>query len=224
MEGNGASPPPVGDSQQDLKTRANSKGLYVRIVKPVVDRTLGAMLLVLVSPVIAVSAFMIWRRIGRPIFYTQERVGLNGETFRLYKLRTMIPDRRTTQNGYAGPDRRKTHKSPRDPRVVPVGRTLRELRFDELPQFLNVVKGDMSLVGPRPELPEIVATYEEWQNARHWVKPGLTGPWQISDHNGKPMHECTAVDLDYIREMSLWNDLRIIAGTPRAMIGGRKGY
>jgi lipopolysaccharide/colanic/teichoic acid biosynthesis glycosyltransferase len=98
------------------------------------------------------------------------------------------------------------------------------MRIDELPQFWNVVKGDMSLVGPRPEIPEIVRSYEPWQHQRHMVRPGVTGPWQISHRNGKLMHECTEVDIDYITQVSLIYDLKILASTPRAMIGGRKGY
>jgi lipopolysaccharide/colanic/teichoic acid biosynthesis glycosyltransferase len=205
--------------------RSRLAGTYVRWFKPVLDRVLGLVLLILVSPIIVIGGLVILVTLGRPIFYAQERIGLNGRPFRLYKLRTMIPDRRVIdRSGHHGVERRRTHKSPNDPRVKPVSKILRSLRLDELPQFWNVVKGDMSLVGPRPEMPEIVKTYQPWQHQRHLVKPGVTGPWQISARNGKLMHECTEVDLGYITRVSLVEDLRILMGTPLAMIGGRKGY
>lgn len=197
---------------------------YNRFVKPTIDRVIGLVLLAAATPLIALSALLILISSGRPVFFSQLRVGLNGAPFQLYKLRTMTADRRVEQLPYDGPDRRLTHKSPADPRVGRVGRVLRALRFDELPQFWNVIKGDMSLVGPRPEMPEIVRKYEPWQHHRHTVKPGITGPWQISSHNGKLMHECTDIDLDYISQMSLWTDLRILASTPAAMVGRKKGY
>lgn len=197
---------------------------YRKFIKPVMDRLLGLLLLILASPLMAMSALAILVSIGRPVFFSQPRVGLGGVHFQLYKLRTMIPDRRIEQRPYDGPDRRRTHKSPADPRVGRVGKALRALRFDELPQFWNVVKGEMSLVGPRPEMPQIVGQYEPWQHYRHAVKPGITGPWQISVQNGKLMHECTDIDIDYIHNLSLWNDLHILARTPAAMIGKRRGF
>ena len=107
----------------------------------------------------------------------------------------MIPDRHVGDDVYRGAERRIVHKSEDDPRVTLVGKALRATRFDELPQFLNVVKGEMSMVGPRPELPEIVRRYEPWQHHRHLVKPGVTGPWQVSNHNGDLMYEHTEIDL-----------------------------
>jgi lipopolysaccharide/colanic/teichoic acid biosynthesis glycosyltransferase len=104
-----------------------------------------------------------------------------------------------------------------------VGAFLRKWSLDELPQFINVIKGDMSLVGPRPEMVEIVATYESWQHRRHAVKPGITGPWQISERGDKPLHECTESDLDYIDELGFAADLRILALTPLAALGVRRG-
>jgi lipopolysaccharide/colanic/teichoic acid biosynthesis glycosyltransferase len=193
-------------------------------MKPVLDRVLGFVLLVAFSPVIAASALAVLVTMGRPVFYTQQRVGMGGEVFRFYKLRTMIPDRRTSQLGYIGAERRRTHKSHDDPRVTRVGRILRASRLDELPQFLNVLKGDMSMVGPRPELPEIVNRYQPWQHHRHIVKPGVTGPWQVSDHNGDLMFEHTDIDLAYLEQIGFLHDLGILARTPIAMLGGRKGH
>jgi lipopolysaccharide/colanic/teichoic acid biosynthesis glycosyltransferase len=207
-----------------LKVAPISRGLYARLFKPVFDRVIGLALLVLTLPILIAAAIAIRLKIGSPILYTQDRVGVNGDTFNLYKFRTMIPDRRQANGGFEGSERRVTHKSPEDPRVLPLGKTLRSFRLDELPQFWNVVNGDMSLVGPRPELPEIVAEYEDWQHGRHDVKPGVTGPWQISERNGKAMHECTETDIEYIEDVRFSTDLSILARTPIAMIGGRRGY
>ena len=160
---------------------------------------------------------------GRPVFYSQQRIGLGGRAFRLYKIRTMIPDRRVGEDVYRGTERRLVHKSVDDPRVTLVGKALRATRFDELPQFLNVVKGEMSMVGPRPELPEIVRRYEPWQHDRHLVKPGVTGPWQVSNHNGDLMYQHTEIDLEYLQQISFTHDLGILVRTPMAMFG-RKGH
>jgi lipopolysaccharide/colanic/teichoic acid biosynthesis glycosyltransferase len=212
------------DGTWSFSVPSTPAGVYPNLVKPVLDRVIGLVLLILSSPVIAVSALAILVTMGRPVFYSQERVGLNGRVFRFYKLRSMIPDRRTSQVDYIGPERRIIHKSHGDPRVTSVGRILRATRLDELPQFLNVVKGDMSMVGPRPELTEIVRRYEPWQHHRHIVKPGVTGPWQISDHNGDLMLEHTEIDLAYLEQVGFLYDLGILARTPMAMLGGKKGH
>jgi len=193
------------------------------VIKPVLDRVIGLLLLILFSPVIGVSALAVFVTMGRPVFYSQQRIGLGGRAFRLYKIRTMIPDRRVGADAYRGTDRRLVHKSVNDPRVTLVGKALRATRFDELPQFLNVVMGDMSMVGPRPELPEIVRQYEAWQHDRHLVKPGVTGPWQVSNHNGDLMYQHTEIDLDYLQQISFTHDLGILVRTPMAMVS-RKGH
>ena len=207
-----------------LTMTTESYGVYARLFKSVFDRIVGLALFILTLPILVVAGVLILLKIGTPIIYRQDRVGINGETFALYKLRTMVPDRRQASVDFEGSDRRLTHKSPDDPRVMPLGKTLRSWRLDEIPQFWNVVTGDMSLVGPRPELPEIVAFYEDWQHQRHVVKPGVTGPWQISERNGELMHECTETDLEYVKDIRFSTDISILARTPYAMIGGRRGY
>jgi len=188
------------------------------------DRLGGLLLLLVFSPILLTSALVVRVRLGSPVLYTQYRVGRGGQTFRFYKLRTMVPDRRTTPGPYQGEERRVSHKTRHDPRVTPVGARLRAWRLDELPQFINVIKGDMSLVGPRPELPVIVDGYEGWQHRRHEVKPGITGPWQVSKRNGTPMHEFIEMDIEYIENITLSRDLALLIKTPTAMFGGRKGY
>lgn len=213
----------AGGAEQTLKFMPTRVGFYRDHMKRFLDLMVGTVLLLVVWPLIAACACLVALGLGMPVFYTQDRVGLDGRHFRLYKLRTMIPDRRAGRGGYIGPERRMSHKTTEDPRVPMVGKILRATRFDELPQLLNVLKGDMSLVGPRPELPDIVAGYEDWQHQRHVVKPGLTGLWQVSNHNGKPMHECTDMDLEYIASMSFSSDLAILLRTPVAMLN-RRGF
>lgn len=197
---------------------------YQRYVKPVIDVAGATFLFLLAVPVILLATLLVLVTLGRPVIYRQERIGLGGTAFVLYKLRTMIADRRTGgSSDYAGTERRTVHKSPEDPRVGRVGAWLRALRLDEFPQLWNVIKGDMSLVGPRPELPDIVAEYEDWQHRRHAVKPGLTGLWQVSAPPGLLMHECTELDLEYVSKMSLITDLEIFLKTPSAMLR-RRGF
>lgn len=138
---------------------------------------------------------------------------MNGRPFTMYKFRSMEPDRRKSQQPFEGRDRRTCHKRDDDPRHTPCGRFLRRGSFDELPQLWNIVKGEMSLVGPRPELPHIVARYEPWQHRRHDVKPGLTGFWQVSDRAGGLAYESVGLDLDYIRRMSFWTDCGVLLRT-----------
>jgi lipopolysaccharide/colanic/teichoic acid biosynthesis glycosyltransferase len=166
-------------------------------------------------------------RLGSPVLLRQPRVGKGGREFRVYKFRTMTPDRRTGADAageWGGECRRIRHKSPDDPRLVPLGRFLRAWSLDELPQLFNVVLGDMSLVGPRPEMVAIVKRYEDWQHQRHLVKPGMTGLWQISERGNGLMHERTDVDLEYVQRVSLRTDLKILLFTIPAALGMHKGY
>lgn len=192
---------------------------YERFVKPVVDRLVGALLLLVSVPVLLLIALAVWLTLGSPVFIRQERVGKGGGRFHMLKFRTMRPDRRQPGSSYTGPERRRTHKSPIDPRHTPLGRKLRQNSLDELPQLVNIVRGEMSLVGPRPELPGVTAGYEDWQHLRHIVRPGLTGLWQITERaNGTVMHEHTELDLRYVERLSASTDLAIICRTPRALL------
>ncbi len=213
---------------QDQHVLEHTLSGYERFVKPVLDRVLAAAALVVVAPVMLVVAAAVWMSLGRPVILRQVRVGLHGDTFTVYKFRTMRPDRRGSYEEpvqYRGPDRRVTHKHPHDPRLTRTGRVLRKLSLDELPQLVNVLRGEMSLVGPRPELPEIVARhYEPWQHRRHSVKPGITGLWQVSERGNGMMHEHIDVDLDYVDHIGFLTDLRILVRTLPAALGARKGY
>jgi lipopolysaccharide/colanic/teichoic acid biosynthesis glycosyltransferase len=186
---------------------------YQRAVKPALDMALGLALSVLLLPLILAVALTVRVKLGKGVIYRQTRIGRNGTPFMMYKFRSMAPDRRRSQQPFEGRDRRTCHKRDDDPRHTPCGRFLRRASFDELPQLWNVIKGDMSLVGPRPELPQIVSRYEPWQHRRHEVKPGLTGFWQVSDRAGGLAYESVGLDLDYIRRMSFWTDLGVLLRT-----------
>jgi lipopolysaccharide/colanic/teichoic acid biosynthesis glycosyltransferase len=197
-------------------------GAYARWGKPVLDRTLAVALAVVLAPVVTAVTLAVWLGLGAPILYRQQRVGLGGVTFRMLKFRTMAPDRRQGRSaGYVGPERRRTHKTPDDPRHTRLGRFLRRTSLDELPQLWNVVRGEMSLVGPRPELVEIVGRYEPWQHRRHLVKPGLTGLWQVTQRaNGEGlMHLHTATDLQYVDNLGFRTDMRILWRTIPSVLG-----
>jgi lipopolysaccharide/colanic/teichoic acid biosynthesis glycosyltransferase len=196
------------------------------VAKRTIDVLVATVALTSLCWVLAVTAIVVKVSSPGPIFFRQVRIGRNGQPFTMYKFRTMCPERR---GGSGGPpegtaDRRRRHKSRRDPRVTSWGRALRRSCLDELPQLWNVLRGDMSLVGPRPELPEIVARYEPWQHARHLVAPGITGWWQVNRDRQRLMHEATELDLHYVRRQSLWLDLVILVRTLGAVVGGSGAY
>jgi lipopolysaccharide/colanic/teichoic acid biosynthesis glycosyltransferase len=196
---------------------------YERFVKPMIDRTVGTMLLLAVLPTLLLVALAVRALLGRSVIFKQRRVGRGGRPFTMYKFRTMHADRRGARLPHA-PDRRVTHKHPRDPRLTPLGRFLRKWSLDELPQLWNVARGDMSLIGPRPELMDIVDRYESWQHERHAVKPGLTGLWQVLARGDGPMHENTHLDLAYVRRVRFTTDCKILLHTIPALLGRRTGF
>jgi lipopolysaccharide/colanic/teichoic acid biosynthesis glycosyltransferase len=185
---------------------------YARIGKPVFDRAVAVILLVVLLPIVLLVALAVLLVIGPPVLFRQGRVGRGGATFSVLKFRTMRPDRRTGRRPVFE-ERRRTHKSERDPRHTVLGRQLRKWSLDELPQLLNVVRGDKSLVGPRPELVEVVERYAPWQRQRHLVRPGITGLWQVSRRGEGLMHLYTDVDLEYVATLSFRRDLGILLRT-----------
>jgi exopolysaccharide biosynthesis polyprenyl glycosylphosphotransferase len=195
-------------------------------VKRMFDIVVATCLAIVLIPVLLGIAIMIALDSDGPILFRQTRIGRHGRPFGMLKFRTMRRERRLRT---AGPpdgtdERRQRHKSANDPRVTRVGRFLRRTCLDELPQLWNVLRGQMSLVGPRPELPSIVDTYEPWQHLRHQVSPGMTGWWQVNRVPDRLMHEDTELDIYYVRKHSLLLDLRIIARTFGAVIDGRGAY
>jgi lipopolysaccharide/colanic/teichoic acid biosynthesis glycosyltransferase len=195
-------------------------------IKRVLDLVVCLVALVTIAPLLLIIALAIVIDSRGPVLYRQTRIGLHGRQFAMLKFRTMRPERRLGDRGLqtGEMDRRRRHKSIGDPRVTRVGRLLRRTCFDELPQLWNVLRGEMSLVGPRPELPSIVARYEPWQHVRHVVAPGITGWWQVNRAADQLMHEATELDIYYVRNHSLGLDLKIIARTFGAVIDGRGAY
>jgi lipopolysaccharide/colanic/teichoic acid biosynthesis glycosyltransferase len=192
---------------------------YARHGKAAFDRFSAAVLLLLASPVLLVVTLLVLARLGRPVLITQPRVGRGGNAFGMLKFRTMHPDRRERRESFRGGERRRTHKSPHDPRHTPLGRVLRKLSLDELPQLWNIVRGDMSIVGPRPELVHVVLDrYEPWQHGRHAVRPGLTGLWQTTARDIGLMHEHIHLDLEYIRRMSFGTDVKLLFKTVGVLV------
>ena len=196
------------------------------LAKRLFDVTCASGLLLLSLPLLGAVALAIKLTSPGPVILRQRRVGYLGRDLYILKFRSMLQDRRRGDSEIMPPlvDRRQRHKSPHDPRITGVGRFIRRTALDELPQLWNVLRGEMSLVGPRPELPEVVARYEPWQHARHLVLPGLTGWWQINRDGTSLMCEATELDLYYVEHCSLWLDLVILLRTAGALIRGTGAY
>lgn len=193
------------------------------IFKRVMDIGLSLTLMFLSLPIMVGIGLLIKLTEGGRVFYRQTRCGLNGRRFTMYKFRTMVEDADLRRdelmhlNEMSGP----VFKLSVDPRVTLIGRILRRFSLDELPQFWNVLRGDMSLVGPRPPIPEEVDQYQRWQRRRLSMKPGLTCLWQISGRNQVDFDRWMQLDLEYIDSWSPWLDLKILAKTVPAVLSGR---
>jgi len=181
--------------------------------KRALDVAGAALGLLLAAPLLALAALAIRLEGGGHFIYRQRRVGRDGVPFDLYKLRTMVTGAETMGSGLivdAGDDR-----------ITKVGALLRRTSLDELPQILNIIKGDMSLVGPRPPIPSEVDGYQRWQRRRLSMKPGITCLWQVSGRNRIDFEEWMRLDLKYIDTWSLWLDLKILLRTIPAVLTGR---
>jgi lipopolysaccharide/colanic/teichoic acid biosynthesis glycosyltransferase len=204
----------------------NQRGLYLRFGKRLLDIVGASVALVLSSPLLLIAAIAIKLESRGSIFYRSVRVGRDGRSFTFLKLRSMVRDadrdrhQFTHLNECDGP----VFKISRDPRVTRVGRFLRTSSIDEIPQFLNVLRGEMSLVGPRPPIPEEVAQYEPWQLRRLDVLPGITCLWQISGRSRIGFQEWMRLDLEYIKHQSLALDLRIMVRTIPAVLSREGAY
>ena len=191
--------------------------------KRLLDVAGSALMLVVAMPVMVVAALAIRLTSHGAVLFRQERVGLNGRTFTLYKFRTMMEDAhdRRSEVAHLNEMRGPVFKTRRDPRVTIVGRWLRKFSLDELPQLWNVLRGDMSLVGPRPPIPEEVNLYERWQRRRLSMKPGLTCLWQVSGRNEVDFERWIELDLQYIDNWSPALDLKILLRTIPAVLSGK---
>lgn len=187
---------------EEFMESVSNKGIYARCIKRPLDITLSLLGLILLSPLLLVVAFLIKIRLGSPIIFKQQRPGLNEKIFTLYKFRTMADKR--DEKGELLPD---------SDRLTRFGKWLRSTSLDELPELWNILKGDMSLVGPRPLLVEYLPLYDEYQRRRHVVRPGLTGLAQINGRNAISWEEKFEYDILYCETLSFYSDIRILIKT-----------
>lgn len=211
---------PEGHSQLLV---AGSPEVWPTVVKRTLDCVFSGLLLVIAAPLFFVVAVLVKCTSPGPIFFRQTRVGLNKRQFTIYKFRTMtanaeqVQDQLLALNEMTGP----VFKIKRDPRITPLGKVLRKTSIDELPQLLNVLKGDMSLVGPRAiPLRDYQLFDQDWQRRRFSVRPGITCLWQIHGRNSVPFERWMELDMQYIDKWSLWLDLKILAQTVPAVLRG----
>jgi exopolysaccharide biosynthesis polyprenyl glycosylphosphotransferase len=209
-----------------LDLRAPALNEYQRLIKRVFDVFVTLVVLIPGLPFIGLIALLIYIFDGRPIFFIQERVGENGRLFNIIKFRTMVrnADKLKAQAAIVNEDGQVIHKHRNDPRITFLGRLLRRFSFDELPQFFNILRGTMSWVGPRPELPKLVEKYDTWQRTRFAVPQGLTGWWQVNGRSDRPMHLNTEDDLYYVQHYSIWLDLFILIKSVWIVIRGKGAY
>jgi len=195
-------------------------------MKRLMDIVVSAVLLVVLSPLLLGVALWILLDDGRPVFFRQRRGGKEGESFTMVKFRTMVTDAEQRLPELVDIENldQPAFKIPDDPRVTRSGRWLRRTSIDELPQLFNVLRGQMSLVGPRPEEESVVALYDERQRGRLAVKPGMTGPMQVYGRSDLTFEERLAMERDYLDNLSLLTDLAILMRTPRAMVRGEGAY
>jgi lipopolysaccharide/colanic/teichoic acid biosynthesis glycosyltransferase len=197
-------------------------------LKRALDFAVSSIALFLGFPIFLIVAIMIKIEDGGPIFYRQERIGRRGQPFGLWKFRSMIVNahqlREAMEVANQHGEENITFKNRRDPRITRTGRFLRRFSIDEAPQFLNVFKGDMSVVGPRPPIRSEVEDYKAFHLRRLMIKPGLTGLWQVTGRAEIDFEGMVRLDLEYMRSESLWKDLKILLLTIPAVITGRGAY
>lgn len=216
-----------------MKTQARRQARALRLASRaairLIDITCAAMGLLITLPLWAICVVLVRLTSPGPALFRQTRIGRHGEPFTIWKFRTMYADaddrshREQTlleMQGGGRLDAGTAYKDDRDPRITPIGRILRKLSLDEIPQLFNVLHGDMAIVGPRPSLPYEVALFPTWARDRFRVRPGLTGLWQVSGRADLPLPEMLGLDCFYVHHRSVVRDLLIMARTPVAMVQG----
>lgn len=207
------------------KININNSAIYA-VTKRVFDLVVGTLILILLIPILPLIAVMIRLDTRGPVFFRQDRVGEGGKLFKFYKFRSMIHEADKSKaslidlNEQDGP----IFKIRSDPRITSVGRFLRRSSLDEIPQIFNVLKGDMSVVGPRPPLPSEVVNYQPWHMGRLAVKPGITCLWQISGRSQIGFNEWMRLDMEYLKTRSFRTDLLIFLKTIPAVIARKGAY
>lgn len=209
-----------------IKVGGSMKTISYLILKRIIDIIGSIIGIVLVSPVLLVTAVLIKLESKGRIFFSQTRVGLHGKEFKIYKFRSMVDGAEALRksiehkNEMAGP----MFKVRDDPRITKIGRFIRKTSIDELPQLINVLKGEMSLVGPRPSLPSEVEKFEAWMLKRLEVKPGLTCYWQVSGRNNICFEDWMKLDIDYVNNRNMQLDIKLIFKTIILLFGDKNAY
>jgi lipopolysaccharide/colanic/teichoic acid biosynthesis glycosyltransferase len=206
------------------RLRANWLAYGTSFLKRALDIVLSLLFLIALSPLFALIALQVWIEDGRPIFFSQSRIGQFGREFKMYKIRSMCVDAEERLKDLLQKNRHKegvTFKIQDDPRITRTGKWLRKFSFDELPQLYNVLIGDMSLVGPRPPVPREVARYSLEDRRRLAIKPGITCFWQISGRSDIDFSGQVSLDVNYIESQSLLTDFRILVRTIPAVLSGK---
>jgi exopolysaccharide production protein ExoY len=225
-------PPPAGPADGSRIAFADAPAAPVpdassaagRAAKRAMDIVLAAVAIVLLSPVMAATALLVRLTMGAPVVFAHRRVGLGGRAFRCFKFRTMVGDaeevlsRHLAADPAAAAEWRETRKLRDDPRVTPLGRMLRKSSLDELPQLFNVLRGEMSCVGPRPVVEDELARYGAATAAYLSVRPGVTGAWQAGGRSSVSYEARVALDRAYVQNWSLWGDVVIILRTIPALM------
>ena len=215
----------IGLELENESKEENIFNLY-EISKRIIDILGAGCGLILLSPILIIVGITVKLSSKGPIFFSQKRVGKNGEIFNMYKFRSMVvnaeelKEKLASQNEMSGP----MFKMKDDPRITGVGKFIRKTSLDELPQLWNVLKGDMSLVGPRPSLPKEVAQFESWMYKRLEVKPGLTCYWQVSGRNNIDFEDWMKLDCTYVDERNLWIDIKLIFKTVGVLFGDKNAH
>jgi len=200
-----------------------NKSFSYFFIKRIIDLVFSILGIILLSPIMLITAIAIKIESKGPVIFSQIRVGKDGKHFKMYKFRSMVQnaeelkEKLLSQNEMSGP----MFKMKEDPRITKVGKFIRKTSIDELPQLFNVIKGDMSLVGPRPNLPKEVAQFSEYHKLKLKAKPGLTCYWQVMGRNSIGFEEWMELDIKYIRERSIWLDLKLIFRTFFVLFGDK---
>ena len=210
------------EEQEIIQIERKENNLY-EVSKRALDVIASFLGLVILSPILLIVAILIKLESKGPAIFSQSRIGLNGKEFKMYKFRSMVQnaeelkEKLAKQNEMSGP----MFKMKNDPRVTKVGKFIRKTSIAELPQLFNILKGDMTLVGPRPSLPKEVEKFESWMLKRLEVKPGLTCYWQVSGRNNIDFYEWMKLDLKYVNDMSFWLDIKLIFKTVAVLFGDK---
>ena len=211
----------IKNNNATLDKEYNNGSIIYIFLKRLIDLLGSVIGLIVLSPIIFIVSLLIKFESKGPVIFSQDRIGKDGKVFKMYKFRSMVvnaeelKEKLREQNEMSGP----MFKMKEDPRVTKVGKFIRKTSIDELPQLINILKGDMSLVGPRPSLPKEVEQFEDWMMERLEVKPGLTCYWQVSGRNNIDFEDWMKLDIKYVRERNTLTDIKLIFKTVFVLFG-----